>query len=198
MLATAVTGLGQNTIGIPNIVNYSKMVYRAGSQNWGIAQDKNGIMYFANNEGMLSFDGTFWRLYPLPNKTIARSIAISEDKRIYIGGQGEIGYFSAGTSGELIYTSLNTLMKGKDNDFADVWNICFLNDHVFFRSNRKILDYHNNKIIAHNSTNWGFLNNVAGELLANEDEGSAKKNFLPMFYFVQRFLWDRIVPCWCH
>src|SRR5690349_12879712 len=83
----------QNTIGIPNIVNYSKMAYKAGNQNLSIAQDSIGILYFANNDGLLSFDGTFWRIYPLPNKTIARSVAISDDQRIYIGGQGEIGYF---------------------------------------------------------------------------------------------------------
>ena len=109
----------QNTIGIPNIVNYSKQVYTAGSQNWNIAQDKNGIMYFANNDGLLSFDGTSWRTYRLPNKTIARSVAIAEDNRVYIGGQGEIGYFSAAANGELTYTSLNNLIPVKDNDLAD-------------------------------------------------------------------------------
>jgi hypothetical protein len=74
----------QNAIGIPAIVNYPKEVYNAGSQNWGIAQDRNGILYFANNQGLLSFDGRFWRKYPLPNKTIARSIAIDEDIACYV------------------------------------------------------------------------------------------------------------------
>src|SRR5438128_950427 len=59
----------QNTIGIPGIVNYSKQAYNAGTQNWSIAQDKSGILYFGNSQGLLSFDGTFWRLYQLPNKT---------------------------------------------------------------------------------------------------------------------------------
>ena len=76
----------QNTIGIPAVVNYPKLTYNAGSQNWGIAQDKNGIIYFANNQGLLSFDGTFWRKYPLPNKTIVRSVAVDKNNRIYIGG----------------------------------------------------------------------------------------------------------------
>jgi len=129
----------QNTIGIPNIVNYTRQAYTAGSQNWNVVQDKNGIMYFANNDGMLSFDGSSWRLYKLPNKTIARSIAIGEDNRIYIGGQGEIGYFYPGPTGELEYTALNNLLSPADNDFADIWNICFYQRHVFFRANKKIL-----------------------------------------------------------
>jgi ligand-binding sensor domain-containing protein/DNA-binding CsgD family transcriptional regulator len=175
LVATAFLTLyvgAQNTIGIPNIVNYSKQTYTAGSQNWNIAQDKNGIMYFANNDGLLSFDGTSWRTYRLPNKTIARSVAIDENNRVYIGGQGEIGYFEAAANGELTYTSLNNLIPAKDNDFADVWNICFFKDHVFFRANKKILDYNGNFIQVFNSSNWGFLGVVNGQLLANEfDKG---------------------------
>ena len=168
------TGLlyAQNTIGIPNIVNYSKQQYNAGSQNWGVVQDKNGIMYWANNDGLLSFDGVFWRMYKLPNKTIARSVAVSEDNKIYIGGQGEIGYFSPVGNGELVYTSLNKLIPTKDNDFADVWNICFFQERVFFRANKKILEYDGKKVAVYNSVNWGFLSSVNGQLLANEiDKG---------------------------
>ena len=36
------TGLGQNTIGIPDIINYSKADYKAGLQNWDFKQDNNG------------------------------------------------------------------------------------------------------------------------------------------------------------
>ena len=160
----------QNTIGIPNIVNYSKAAYQAGNQNFAIAQDHKGIMYFANTDGLLSFDGTYWRTYPLPNKTIVRSVAIGSDKRIYVGGQKEIGYFAAGENGDLVYTSLDKLLSNQDNDFADVWNICFFEGHVFFRSNKKILDYHKNKIIAYKSSNWGFLGSVSGRLLAYETD----------------------------
>jgi ligand-binding sensor domain-containing protein len=108
----------QNTIGIPNIVNYTKATYQAGSQTWNIVQDKKGIMYFANNDGLLSFDGSYWRIYPLPNKTIVRSVAISEDNKIYVGGQKEIGYFLPGKNGDLQYTSLNTLLNEEGRRFC--------------------------------------------------------------------------------
>src|SRR6476660_7053740 len=78
-LSCCLKAAGQNTICMPCIVNYSRQAYNGGSQNWDIAQDKNGIVYFANNQGLLSFDGTFWRKYPLPNKTIVRSVAIDHD-----------------------------------------------------------------------------------------------------------------------
>ncbi len=159
---------GQNTIGIPGIINYTKQQYNAGSQNWGIGQDAQGILYFANNNGLLSFDGTFWRLYPLPNKTIVRTLSIDQNNRIYVGGQGEIGYFSPGKNGDLAYTSLTHLIPQKDNDFADVWNIIQYNKEVFFRSNRKIFKLHNDAITVYNSINWGFLGKAGNLLLAHD------------------------------
>src|ERR1700678_2600986 len=83
-------GHSQNTIGIPDIINYSRDIYNAGTQNRGIVQDKNGVMYFANYEGLLTFDGNYWKNYPLPNKTVVRSIAMGEDNRIYAGGQEDL------------------------------------------------------------------------------------------------------------
>ncbi len=170
LFAVLIQPEAQNTIGIPNIINYSKQTYAAGSQNWNMAQDKRGIVYFANNDGLLSFDGAFWRLYKLPNRTIARSVAVGEDGKIYVGGQGEIGFFSPGKNAELEYTSLNKGLSQKDNDFADVWNICFYKDNVFFRANKKILQWDGRRISVYNSINWGFLGMVNDELLANEND----------------------------
>ncbi|MGB8195272.1 MAG: triple tyrosine motif-containing protein [Chitinophagaceae bacterium] len=160
----------QNTIGIPTIVNYSRQDYSAGNQNWNITQDSSGILYFANNNGMLSFDGTSWRTYPLPNKTSIRSLAMGKNNRIYIGGQEEIGYFSPAANGELAYTSLKSLLNKKDYDFADVWNVFVWNDRVFFRSYRRLFEYDHQKIIVHKSNNWIFLGNTGKELLAYEAE----------------------------
>src|ERR1022692_94769 len=91
--------VSQNTIGIPDIINYTKSIYNAGTQNRCIAQDKNGIIYFANYEGLLTFDGTFWKIYPMPHKTVVRSLAIGSDNKIYVGSQDDFGYFSPAENG---------------------------------------------------------------------------------------------------
>src|SRR5690606_1703494 len=113
----------QRTIAMPQIVNYSSKAYQGGVQNWGITQDTQGIMYFANNEGLLSFDGRYWHVYPLPNLTIVRSVCYDGKGRIYVGGQDEIGYFAADEKGMLIYHSLVEKIPVKDRKFADVWHI---------------------------------------------------------------------------
>ena len=78
-------------IGVPFIRNYPKREYKAGTQTWGIAQDQKGFMYFANNEGLLVFDGVAWQLYKMPNTSITRSVHITDNGTIYVGAYNELG-----------------------------------------------------------------------------------------------------------
>ena len=159
---------GQNTIGLPDIINYNKDIYGAGSQSWDIKQDINGIMYFANNEGLLTFDGTYWKTYPLPNKTIVRSVEIGKDRKIYIGAQDEFGYFSPGKTGQLEYHSLKKLIPAKDRSFADIWDIVNFGDDIFFRSNTSIYQLSGDHITVYSTASWLFLGTCNGMLLAED------------------------------
>ncbi len=127
------TSPAQTYIGLREIVSYEKQQYNAGAQNWAIRQDAQGRVYFANNEGLLSFDGIYWKLYPLPNRTIVRSLEFGNDNRIYIGAQDEIGYFAPDKSGKLAYTSLKNLLPETDRAFADIWDIASYAGSVSFQ-----------------------------------------------------------------
>lgn len=165
----------QTFIGKQEIINYTKQQYNAGAQNWAIRQDAEGRMYFANNEGVLVFDGTYWHLHPLPNKTIVRSIEFGNDKRLYVGAQDEIGYFSPAKNGQLLFTSLKNLLPESEQKFSDVWNIVNFGEEVFFRSYDKILKYANNKLIIYPSaSSWRFLGISHHQLIAHD----AKKGLL--------------------
>ncbi len=159
----------QNTIGFPDIINYSKQAYSGGLQNWDIKQDKNGIVYFANNEGLLSFDGKSWNLYPLPNKTIVRSVEIGHDNKIYVGGQDELGYFSPSNNGRLQYHSLTQFLLPKDRSFGDVWDIISFNKDIFFRSDSKIFKFVNESVATYPATSqWTLLTICEGSLFAHD------------------------------
>ncbi len=159
---------GQNTIGLPEIINYSKQTYKAGTQNWDITQDRTGIIYFANNEGLLSFDGTYWKLHPLPNKTIVRSVIVAPDNNIYVGGQNEIGYFAPDKNGELNYHSLRELIPEQHRSFADVWDIVHMEGSIFFLATQKIFQLHLNQIVAYPAGNWLFLGAVHNKVFSQE------------------------------
>ena len=104
---------GQNTIGLPDVINYPKQTYGAGLQSWDFKQDKNGIIYIANNEGLLSFDGKYWKLYPLPNKTIVRSVEIGPDNKIYAG---------VTPLGDLFYIQVKENTKTKRRDLMSIFS----------------------------------------------------------------------------
>lgn len=169
-MTLAVCAQGQNTIGLPLIINYGKADFHGGAQTWDIKQDKRGLLYFANNEGLITYDGTYWKVYPLPNRTILRSIAIDRnDDRIYVGGQGEIGYFSPDGNGFLHYESLTRLLPGVHHDFADVWNIEIFNESVFFRVTDRIFEWKNNAMrVFTPKSQWQFMTLAGNELIVQD------------------------------
>lgn len=167
----------QNSIGLSEIRNYTKQTYGAGAQNWDIKQDENGILYFGNNEGLIAFDGSYWKLYPLPNKTILRSIEIGTNHKIYAGGQNEIGFFSADKKGELVYTSLINLLPVKERSFADVWNIVIYKEDIFFRTSTKIIELSRNKFSVYPNEDWRFLG-LAGDKLIAQDHSNKLLTFI--------------------
>ena len=54
------------------IVKYPTETHQASIQNFDIAQDKQGILYFANTNGVLIFDGIHWQMLELPGKEYVR------------------------------------------------------------------------------------------------------------------------------
>src|SRR5580658_11260463 len=63
---------------------YTAKQYGANPQNWGMAQDQLGVMYFANTDGLLEFDGTFWRKLSLPGGSVVRSVSVDNRGTVYV------------------------------------------------------------------------------------------------------------------
>ncbi|MEO8405461.1 MAG: triple tyrosine motif-containing protein [Chitinophagaceae bacterium] len=166
---TAINSFAQNAVLIPEIINFSKKTYEAGNQNRAIGQDKRGILYFANDDGLLVFDGTYWRTYSLPNKSIVRSALVTDD-RIYVGGQQEIGYFFFDKKGKLSYQSLKPLIPDGEEEFSDVWRILKFNNDIFYQSNKRLFRLHKDKLTAYKSANWAFLGASKQILVAQQFE----------------------------
>ncbi|TZF86009.1 transcriptional regulator (plasmid) [Pedobacter sp. BS3] len=167
----------QNPIGIPQINTYGSLDYRGGTQNWDIDQDKNGILYFANNEGLLTFDGRHWNLYPLPHKTIVRSLKVSRDGKIYVGAQDEIGYFFPDKNGVLKFHSIRNLIPEPERQFSDLWDIVALKDELFFRTTNKIFYLRDGVIKVYKpQRTWEFMGQVNGVLYA-QDSGKGLLTF---------------------
>ncbi|MEL1240471.1 triple tyrosine motif-containing protein [Flavobacterium flavipallidum] len=125
---------------LPPIVDYPPSRYQAGNQNWMISQDQNQFMFFANNEGLLEFNGSYWKLYPSPNETIIRSVKVIGDK-IYTGSYMEFGFWIRKADGLLQYQSLSSTIKSKILDDEQFWNILSYDHWVIFQSLNRIYIY---------------------------------------------------------
>ena len=118
---------------LPPILKYNANNYQAGNQNWMISQDKNHFMFFANNDGLLEFNGSDWKLYPSPNETIIRSVKVIGD-RIYTGCFMEFGFWKRQQDGSLNYTSLSKSIKNKIVD-DEHYSIRSVGNFSVFESN---------------------------------------------------------------
>ena len=132
-------------IGLPEIKNYKRTEYKGGTQNWNIDQDKNGNLYFANNNGLFQFDGSVWHKYTLPNSPDTRCVKIDPSGKIFVGGYSEFGYYKTNSKGKLEYVSISKLVnKKKIIDF--IWKIHLYKDEVVFQSFARIYIYKNNQL----------------------------------------------------
>ncbi len=125
---------------LPPILKYMPETYNAGNQNWMISQDSGNYMYFANNEGLLEYNGSAWTLYPSPNETILRSVKVINN-RIYTGCYMEFGYWERQTNGTLKYFSLSKSIKKSIRDDEQFWNIVQYDRWVIFQSLSQIFIY---------------------------------------------------------
>jgi len=138
------------SIGLPEIRNYKRTDYKGGTQNWDIDQDKDGNIYFANNNGLFQFDGSSWHKYALPNLSVIRTVEIQDSGKIFVGGYNEFGYFKSDSKGKLVYFSLSKLLNERndntENTIDIIWKIHLYKDEVIFQSFGSIFILKNNKI----------------------------------------------------
>lgn len=125
---------------IPLVQVFSTEQYQGGIQNWNITHDDRGILYVANNYGILAFDGRNWRAHPVQENTKVRSVHC-KGNRVYVGGQGQLGYFEPDRQGALQFYSLKELIPEQYRSFDDVWTIFNWRDKVVFSTVRSIFLY---------------------------------------------------------
>lgn len=127
-------------------INYTKSDYHADIQNWSVTQAEDGIMYFANNEGLLSFDGTEWELFRHPDNLIIRSVAAGPGSRVYAGTYEDFGYWEKDPFGNMNYHSLGELVTDFDFHNQEIWKILVTGDSIWFQSFTVVFLFHQGKV----------------------------------------------------
>ena len=133
---------------IPEITNYPPEVNGGFTSNWGITEGLDGKLYFANNYGVLVYDGKTWSNIILDNNDPARSIATDKLGNIIVGSRGNFGFISNNGSGDPIYKSLNEYLDDKNYKNRDIIYETFslADGQIFFRSLNNLFFYKDKKI----------------------------------------------------
>ncbi len=135
-----------NEIGTPLVKNYPPKDYKAFSQNWEVVQDKRGILYFANGDGVLEFDGVHWNVIKIANNFTVSALTIDRFNRIYVGSTSEFGYLAPTKSGKLNYVSLINRFSVKDRKFNYILNLFIVRDAVYFTTADKMYRYQDGRL----------------------------------------------------
>lgn len=129
------------------IINYPKQEYQADNQNWSVAINPEGSVFFGNNGGLLEFDGADWKLWEMPYNMGVRSVAVSDDNRIYVGSYEEFGYWARNDLGVLAYTSLSVSVDDINFHNDEIWRIIPFEGKIYFQSFNTIFIYDGHSII---------------------------------------------------
>lgn len=127
--------------GIPKTDYYNRSIYKGATQNWDISQSDNGLIYSANNDGILEFDGSSWRMLPKATNVITRSV-LAHNGRVYMGTYNEFGYYSYNGINDFEYHSLSTTPEL--SALGDVWKIIPFNESIIFQADKGLIIYKGN------------------------------------------------------
>ncbi|MCE3259167.1 MAG: hypothetical protein K0S12_808, partial [Bacteroidetes bacterium] len=130
------------------INHYFRKDYSAGNTNYGIVQNKEGLIFAANMSGVIVYDGFNWKLHKVPNEPIVSGISISEKTDdVFIGcDNGDFGIFSRDKKGSYKFFSLRENLPGKFRPSLPFKYVQALNNKAYFLSEEVLIEYHQGEL----------------------------------------------------
>ncbi len=145
--------------GLPFIRNFPPQEYKTSPQNWAVAQDQRGLLYFGNNDGILQFDSKAWNLIKVPGIS---AIAVDSIGYIYAGLDNDFGYIKPDEKGIFSYVSLKSKIPQEDQEINLCRRVHVVGRKVIFQTSDHIYIYDYNKIDCIRSKerlSWSFVVN---------------------------------------
>ena len=120
--------------GFWSIKYYSQKDYGGLAQNWDITQDKRGVMYFANNNAIMEFDGVSWRMIRTSGQSQIKSVDVDEHGRVYVGALEEFGYLAPDSIGQMSFIPLSDRLAPDFPSFTNIWSTHVTRYGVIFQA----------------------------------------------------------------
>lgn len=138
LLTSLLSAINAQELGLYPIRNFNHRDYVGHSQNWAVVQDNRGLIYIANNVGVIEYDGSDWRHISI-NGALSRCLDVDKEGRIWVGGQDEFGYLAADSLGSIRYYSLVSKLPQNCSPIGLVRQVYATKEGVYFSSNQCLL-----------------------------------------------------------
>ncbi len=133
--------------------NYSRSFLNAEDNNWGVIQDKDGIIYISNSgNGVLIYDGQSIKrvldVNGIPKTGLTRELVIDSKNNMYATiSQMNFGYIEKNEYGESVYISLSDQLPLEKRPKTNVWGLAIHKDTVLIQSEKAVYVYKFKKLI---------------------------------------------------
>ncbi len=113
--------------GKPFIDNYTVKNYRHENQNFSVVQDTNGLTYFGNLNGIMQFDGEYWKYLNLIGSPL---LCKTEKGLVFAGAYKTFGLLELGRKGEMQFRDLSKTLTDAGFEFERVQQMLTIGDAV--------------------------------------------------------------------
>jgi signal transduction histidine kinase/DNA-binding response OmpR family regulator len=131
----------KDEVGILYHRHYSTKEYGASFQSWGGLQGKDGVLFFCNGDGVLSYDGKTWSLAETPTQSVIRSLGMDASGKIYVGALDDLGFLEREKNGKHIFVSMLGKIKPDLRRMGNVWQIFVHNNLIYFNAENGIFSW---------------------------------------------------------
>lgn len=120
--------------------NYTKDDYQASCQNWGAVVSPSGVLFVANNSGLLTFDGNSWNIFELSDQSSVYAVTIFRDT-IFTGQNNDFGYWIIDDLGIPTYHSLHHLLPSSVSHSETFGQLYATDDILYIKSENYLFQY---------------------------------------------------------
>ena len=191
---------------MPLTKHYSALEYGKSPRNWEVTKSGDGLLYVANSDGILEYDGSQWRFIPAPGNTV-RTVQANDAGEVFVGTINNFGFLQKNRWGTREYVSLSDSLKEEDQP-QTVWNSACIGDMTYFQTRDKIYVYHNTTlkhIVKSDYYRWSYSDDEhyyaltydglfrleGGELISLPDFGTGYFNSI--IFGLERYQEDKLL-----
>ncbi|WP_455664922.1 ATP-binding protein [Phocaeicola sp.] len=121
--------------GIPFFRNYTSAEYGGHNRNFDVVSGNNGMTYFANFEGVLSFDNSTWRMIYTPGYSRITRLFMDSKGTLWAGGYNIVAKIITDSNRRVILKPI--VSDTEQSKIGEIQDIFEENEQIFFYTREK-------------------------------------------------------------